>query len=109
MIERYGRAVTLRRRTVTPDPAAPHDPSRGSAAETDYPATAVFATENDQFYDGIVVEAGDRKALIAASGIAATPRPGDRLIDGTDELAVVAVRTVQPGLMALIYELLARR
>lgn len=82
----------------------PMDSSDGEAVA---PGTAMdgYAVDIGTFHQWkgeSPVREGSRKLM--AAGFASAPRPGDRIIIGVDTFRVVDTETVQPGGVALYYE-----
>lgn len=123
-IQKYGRAVTLSRRgtaalyTYAFDPvlgdtwtliAEPHtvvytDP--GEVALT-FTGHAVEHPYEQNERDGTLVMAQDRRYLLEAA-IGTTPLLSDRLIVGSDNLAIVNIEPLSPGGTVLLYEVQCR-
>lgn len=83
---------------VYEDPATTTIEDETSAVEDGYTA---------QEADGTMVLAGDRRYWVPARGLA-EPRTIDRLVDGSDSLAVVSCKRVAPGPVVLLYEVQCR-
>lgn len=102
---------------VYEDPATTPIEDNTSAVEDGYvdPATtpvedATSAVEdgyNASEIDGTMVQAGDRRYWVPAQGLA-EPRTIDRLVDGSDSLAVVSCKRVAPGPVVILYEVQCR-
>lgn len=103
-----GRAVTLRAVTQGTYSAASDALTGNSTADASIKAVITDLTEKDDDF-GDLVERGDMKALIAASGLSAAPKPADVLLDGSTQYRIINVLTVKPGSTALLYKLQLRR
>lgn len=70
------------------------DPSTNTAPVTtrDYTITCIMVGYMLREIDGARVLAGDRKAIIAAYGLAQAPRPGDQIIYKGQTWQVIACR-----------------
>jgi hypothetical protein len=105
MIERFGVAGTLRRRTTT-GPA--YDPTEGSPVNhacrfvvSDYSATEI---------DGTRVLATDKKVMLAKGSLTVEPRLSDLLVDpASSSYKIVAINPLQPGPDIVMWELQVRR
>lgn len=128
-IERAGKPITIERPgtaegwTREYDPAQMRDKWTHPGAEEgdpdivvyDDPATtpvedATSAVEdgyNASEIDGTMVQAGDRRYWVPAEGLA-EPRTIDRLVDGSDSLAIVSCKRVAPGPVVVLYEVQCR-
>lgn len=75
-----------------------------------YPVTLVMAQYDPRYVDGNLIQHTDRKALIAAKGLAIVPdAENDQLIAGGETLRIVTVTKTSPGGEDIIYELQVRR
>lgn len=83
---------------VYEDPATTPVEDNTSAVEDGYNASEI---------DGTMVQAGDRRYWVPAEGIA-EPRTIDRLVDGSDSLAIVSCKRVAPGPVVILYEVQCR-
>ena len=107
LIARLGKPATLRRVTRS------YDPATGKTAETarDYPVT-VSPPEafGAALIDGTLVEAGDRKTLLAAKAAPVVPEaPGDLLLIDGAAWTLLRVEPVMSGREAALYGLHLRR
>ena len=83
---------------VYEDPATTPIEDTTSAVEDGYTASET---------DGTMVQAGDRRYWVPAEGLA-EPRTIDRLVDGSDSLAIVTCKRVAPGPVVILYEVQCR-
>ena len=79
-----------------------------ATAGTETSATAVFVEYRETEFDGDSIRRGDKKLLVAASGIAdLTTYDGVR--DGTAEWRIVQCKVVKPGGTVLLYQFQVRQ
>lgn len=105
LLTEFGRALTLTKRT-----SGTYNPNTGTAAVTsttygvigaifDFPARAI---------DGTIIQQGDKKAIIAARGLAAVPDITDTLTVGGVAHSIVNVKALEPAGTTVIYTLQIR-
>ena len=102
-----GRTVLLR-----PQSGGVYDPANDTFtpdAAADISVKALVTDVEDSEINGTTIQAGDKRVTIAASALVAEPEMNDMIIDGSDQLRVVAVNTLKPGDTALLYKLTVRR
>jgi hypothetical protein len=114
MLNKYGMAMTLRRQT-----AGTFNPSTGAftgAATTDYTVQGLIQSQTlqtagagERFFNGTLIQAGDKFILLAASGLAVVPSPGDLLIIGSITFNIATIIPLEPGGTALMYRALVRK
>ena len=109
LIGANGRTVTLQNRTTTPVDV--NKPWLGTTASgTSVSVTAVILDYDNDQVDGTLVQAGDRRALVADDDIddfdisAGTTT----LIDGSNTYSIESVMPIQPATKAVIYTLQLR-
>jgi hypothetical protein len=104
LMARFGGVATIRR--VTP---GVYNPTTGTAAETTTD-TAVRGVLEDVSLREVndLVQAGDKRLLIAAADTAAPPTTADRVIIAGRSLQVIEVRTIEQDNTAITYELILR-
>lgn len=90
-----GSSMTLTR--TTPGAYDNATGATGSASSTNYTIQAVMTNYRDALIDGTLILAGDRKALIAASGLAITPAVGDRIVNGSETSEIVKSSEIAPN------------
>jgi hypothetical protein len=98
--------------TLTSVTAGTYDPATGTTTGGSTSSATVPAVVED--YKGLallngLIQAGDKKVTVAAANLTTAPKPTDTLTAGGIAYAVVNVVTVQPGSVAVIYEIQARR
>ena len=75
-----------------------------------HPVRLVMTQYDPRYVDGNLIQHTDRKALIAAKGMAIVPdAEQDKLIAGSETLRIVTVTKTSPGGEDIIYELQVRR
>ena len=68
---------------------------------------AVVGRYDRRLVDGTLIMAGDRRVMVEAGPV--EPTTADRLRIGGEDYAIVAVRPLAPGGVALMYEVQVRR
>ncbi len=104
LITRFGKDVILRVQATT----TPVKDYRPVVTATDYTVQAVATEFNAREINGTTVQSGDRRYLVAAEGMTATPTPEDRLVDGSAILEIRSVRRVSPAGTQVIYSIHTR-
>ena len=104
LVDKFGGEVTLR--TVTP---SAYNATTGTSGETTSDTVLQGVLQDVTLREvGDLVQAGDKRLLIAATAVAAAPTTADRVIVGGRSLQVIEVRTVEQDNTAITYELLLR-
>ena len=75
--------------------------------ETLTPLVIVTDTYSQGLVDGTLIMAGDRRVMVEAGPVA--PSTAHKLRIGGEDYAIVAVRPLAPGGVALMYEVQVRR
>lgn len=107
LITRFGRTIAVTRET-----AGGYDPATGGVTAPvllSQTANGVVREYSHQHVDGTLIQAGDQRVILAASGMDFAPAPGDRITVGSLSLGVVSVQERNPGGTSLVYELQVRR
>lgn len=107
LITEAGRDVKL----VKPSGAI-YDPVTGTysgGAANEVTVKAVFTHYKLKDVDGELIRADDKMCLVAASSLAAEPTTSDKIKEGSMEWAVVSVKVIKPGDVALLYKIQVRR
>ena len=99
-----GKTVIIRR----PSTATPVKPYRPVVTDTDHSVQAVVEDFRAQEIDGTTIRTGDRKYLVAASGVDIVPNASDKVVDGSIMLEVLSVKNVNPGGIEVIWTLHSR-
>jgi len=104
LMARFGGEVTIRR--VTP---GVYNPTTGTVSEATSD-TAVRGVLEDVSLREVndLIQAGDKRLLIAAADTAAPPTTADRVIIADRTLQVIEVRTIEQDNTAITYELILR-
>lgn len=102
-----GRSITLiHKNQGSYNSATDSISGQSSSSET---VSAVFTEYDQKDIDGTLIKAGDKRAMISASGIASAPDTADQVTDGSLKYSIISVSTIQPGGTPLIYYLQLRR
>ena len=104
LMARFGGVATLRR--VTP---GVYNPTTGTVSEvvTDTELRGVLEDVNLREVNDLI-QAGDKRLIVAAADTAATPTMADRVIIGGRTLQVIEVRTIEQDNEPITYELILR-
>jgi hypothetical protein len=104
LMARFGGVATIRR--VTP---GVYNPTTGTVSEATID-TAVRGVLEDVNLREVndLIQAGDKRLLIAAADTAAPPTMADRVIIGGRTLQVIQVRTIEQDNEPITYELILR-
>lgn len=104
LVDKFGGEVTLRRVV-----AGTYNPETGTSGETVVDTVIQGVLQDVTRREiGDLVQAGDKRLLIAATAVAVAPTPADRVIVAGRSLQVIEVRTVEQDDTAITYELLLR-
>ena len=106
LLDKFGKSITLTSITERSYDPATGDMGAGTTTSTTH--TAIIKDFNGIDFISGVVQAGDRKVMIAALG-APTPQPADKITIDSDVYQVVAVRHVWSGELPAIYEMQVRK
>lgn len=106
MLTKFGKAIAFQSIVE-----GSYDPATGDMAANTVTSSNVQALIKD--YNGIelmsgVIQQGDRKVTIAASG-ATLPQPSDKIVIDSETYNIIAVKTIWSGELAALYELQARK
>lgn len=87
-----------------------YDPATSSVTETttNHSITAAVVNYNANQIDGTLIQAGDRKVIVAASGLAVTPKQNDKVTGLGDTVRVISVRTFRESGSTVAYVLQVR-
>ena len=104
LMARFGGEVIIRRVTL-----GAYDTTTGTAAETtsDTELRGVLEDVNLREVNDLI-QAGDKRLIIAAADTAAPPTMADRVIIGGRTLQVIQVRTIEQDNEPITYELILR-
>ncbi len=105
LIGRFGQTGALRVKTSS---GASHNPT--SSTTTDHPAKFVITDFEAKDIDGTRVLATDKKALVAAAGLAVVPDVAHRLLEADGQsYSIAGVDTLKPATTPVVYALTVRR
>jgi len=104
LMAKFGGVATLRR--VTP---GIYNPTTGTVSETTSD-TALRGVLEDVALREVndLIQAGDKRLIIAAADTAAVPTTADRVIISNRTLQVIEVRTIEQDNEPITYELILR-
>lgn len=104
LMAKFGGTATIRRVTL-----GAYNPTTGTAAETtsDTAVRGVLEDVNLREVNDLI-QAGDKRLLIAAADTPAAPTTADRVIIEGRTLQVIEVRTIEQDNTAITYELILR-
>ena len=104
LMAKFGGVATIRRVTL-----GAYNTTTGTAAETTTD-TAVRGVLEDVSLREVndLIQAGDKRLLIAAADLANAPTPADRVIIAGRTLQVIQVRTIEQDNQPITYELMLR-
>lgn len=75
----------------------------------DFQGVAVISGYKDFSINGTSIKAGDKKYLLAASGLGCTPTTSDKVVDTVGTYSVINVEPVGPGGVTLLYKVQGRK
>jgi hypothetical protein len=107
LVTRTGTSYTLSRTARTPNSSTPWKVS--TATDSSITVRGILDDFRAAEVDGTVVKAGDRRYMLAASGMTLVPQPGDALTEDGDIFRVVQVQAVRPAGTDLLYILQVRK
>lgn len=104
LVAKFGGEATLRRVV-----AGVYNPKTGKSGET-VTDTALRGVLQDVTRREVneLVQAGDKRLIIAAADTTAVPTPADRIIISGRSLQIIEVRTIEQGNQPITYELILR-
>jgi len=104
LMAKFGGVATLRR--VTP---GVYNPTTGTVSESISDITVRGVLEDINLREvNDLIQAGDKRLLIAAADTAAPPTTADRVIIAGRTLQVIQVRTIEQDNEPITYELILR-
>lgn len=100
LLSRLGNSLTLTKKTT-----GTYTPGSGisGATSTPLPATGKIIEYDDKFKDGSLIQASDRKAIIAASGLAVSPQINDQIIEDAVTYNIVRVQKIKRASIVVAY------
>jgi hypothetical protein len=104
LMAKFGGIATIRRITL-----GSYDPTTGTAAETttDAVVRGVLEDVNKREVNDLI-QAGDKRLMVAAADLANAPTTADRVIIGDRSLQVIQVKIIEQDNVAITYELMLR-
>lgn len=104
LMAKFGGIATIRRITL-----GSYDPTTGTAAETtaDTSVRGVLEDVNKREVNDLI-QAGDKRLMVAAADLANAPTTTDRVIIGDRSLQVIQVKIIEQDNVAITYELMLR-
>jgi len=104
LMAKFGGVATIRRVTL-----GAYNTTTGTAAETTTDTTVRGVLEDVNLREvNDLIQAGDKRLLIAAADLANAPTPADRVIIAGRTLQVIQVRTIEQDNEPITYELILR-
>jgi len=104
LMAKFGGVATIRRVTL-----GAYNTTTGTAAETTTDTTLRGVLEDVALREvNDLIEAGDKRLIIAAADTAAVPTTADRVIISNRSLQIIEVRTIEQDNTAITYELILR-
>jgi hypothetical protein len=104
LMARFGGVATIRR--VAP---GIYNPTTGTVSETISDTTVRGVLEDVNLREvNDLIQAGDKRLLIAAADLASVPTTADRVIIASRTLQVIEVRTIEQDNEPITYELILR-
>jgi len=104
LMAKFGGVATIRRVTL-----GAYNTTTGTAAETTTDTTVRGVLEDVSLREvNDLIQAGDKRLLIAAADLANAPTPADRVIIAGRTLQVIQVRTIEQDNEPITYELMLR-
>ena len=99
-----GFPAIVRRTAQAPDSDRPWDVTGGSPV--DFTVNVILDDYNRTEVDGTTVQRSDKKVLVDAATV--VPSTADLLVVNGQVMQIVSVKTINPGGVALMYEVQAR-
>lgn len=105
LLAEYGAEAVIQRKT-TIDAQAPWEVSETATQE--YPCKAVVSNYNESVLNGSAIKQGDKKIIVAASGLTIEPAVTDVIVCSGIAYNIVSVTVVSPAGTPIIYVVQAR-
>jgi hypothetical protein len=104
LMAKFGGEATIRRVTV-----GAYDPATGTAAETtsDTELRGVLEDVNVREVNDLI-QSGDKRLIVAAADVAATPSTADRVLIGGITHQIIRVTTIEQDNEPITHELILR-
>lgn len=103
----FGQLGAIRRSVTTG--GGPSDPSGGTEAVTDYPASMALFPVDQRDVDGTFIKAGDWRVMVATEGLTITPTTTDLLVCSEGVLTIVDPGRFSPAGTVTHYRMVARK
>jgi len=104
LMAKFGGVATIRRVTV-----GAYNTTTGAATETTTDTTVRGVLEDVNLRQANdLIQAGDKRLMIAAADLASVPTTADRVIISSRSLQIIEVRTIEQDNTAITYELILR-
>ena len=104
LMTKFGGEVTIRRVTL-----GAYNTTTGTAAETTSDTALRGVLEDVSLREvNDLIQAGDKRLIVAAADTAAVPTMADRVIIAGRSLQVIEVRTIEQDNQPITYELILR-
>lgn len=104
LMSRFGGSATIRRVTL-----GTYNPQTGTASEFTTDAMVRGVLENVTMREvNDLVQAGDKRLIIAAADIVFTPTTADEVIIETVTYQIIQINTIEQDNTAITYELILR-
>ena len=110
MLAKSGMPMTLR--VTTPGTYDPETGTETGAVVADHPCVGLltnpFVSQREAYFANSLVQSGDKVVLMGAT-VAVRPQAGQQVVIGSDVWQVVAVVTVEPAGVPVLYKVQVRR
>lgn len=106
LIGEFGMPGAIRRSTTTG--GGPYDPDGGTITVTDHPCMLVVDEYGLRERESSLIEANDRKVLVAVGGLTVEPQEEDQIVIGGAVFEIVSVKPIAPAGVVVLYEIQAR-
>lgn len=101
LIDDIGASVTFRRVSESSYNSATGTTTSG--ANQDETVRALFLQYREAEIDGQLIQRGDRRAIVSASGLTKTPAVGDVFVGKGDTVRVISVQKIEASGDGLVY------
>ncbi len=113
MLTEFGAEAVIRRNNAAPvntttTTTAPAPWAAPESSIVEYPCKAVVSNYSESVLNGSAIKQGDKKIIVAASGLAIEPAVTDVIVCNSVAYNIVAVSVVSPAGTPIIYVLQAR-
>lgn len=112
MLTEFGAEAVIRRNNAAPvnttTTTAPAPWAAPESSIVEYPCKAVVSNYSESVLDGSAIKHGDKKIIVAASGLAIEPAVTDVIVCSGIAYNIVSVTVVSPAGTPIIYVVQAR-